>query len=109
MDRTGSNPGYSKTDNIHEKITQFWLAEKGIQFFWVQITNSFWLADNTKETAKNQSKFKKMAMVFRKRRFDFVRKATIEKLFKEIFLKLEHSKKYIFLAKCIENVVVREK
>ena len=75
----------------------------------MQITNSFWLADNTKETAKNQSKFKKMAMVFRKRRFDFVHKATIEKLFKKIILKLEHSKKYIFLAKCIENVVVREK
>ena len=35
MDRggVGSNPGYSKTDNIHEKITQFWLAEKGIEFF----------------------------------------------------------------------------
>ena len=75
----------------------------------MQITNSFWLAENTKETTKNQSKFKKMATIFRKRRFDFVRKATIEKLFKEIFLKLEHSKKYIFLAKCIENVVVREK
>ena len=50
----------------------------------VQITNSFWLAENTKETTKNQSKFKKMAMVFRKRRFDFVSKATIEKLLKNI-------------------------
>ena len=27
---------------------------------------------------------------------------------KKIFQKLEHSKKYVFLAKCIENVVLRE-
>ena len=49
-----------------------------------------------------------MAMVFSKRRFDFVRKATIEK-WKKIFQKHEHSKKYVFLAKCIENTVLREK
>ena len=24
---------YFPTNNIHEKITQFWLAEKGVQFF----------------------------------------------------------------------------
>ena len=51
-------------NNIHEKITQFWLAEKGVQLFsntsaklvtQVQITNGFWLAENTKETTKNQS------------------------------------------------------
>ena len=46
-----------------------------------------------------------MAMVFSKRRFDFVRK-TIEKL--KIFQKPEQSKKYAFLAKCIENAVLRE-
>ena len=49
---------------MHEKITQFWLAEKGVQLFCntsaklvtrVQITNGFWLAENTKETTKNQS------------------------------------------------------
>ena len=51
-------------NNIHEKITQFWLTEKGVQLFsntsvklvtQVQITNGFWLAENTKETIKNQS------------------------------------------------------
>ena len=51
-------------NNIHEKTTQFWLAEKGVQLFsntsaklvtQVQITNGFWLAENTKETTKNQS------------------------------------------------------
>ena len=51
-------------NNIHEKITQFWLAEKRVQLFsntsaklvtQVQITNGFWLAENTKETTKNQS------------------------------------------------------
>ena len=51
-------------NNIHEKITQFWLAEKGVQLFsntsaklvtQVQITNGFWLAENTKESTKNQS------------------------------------------------------
>ena len=49
---------------IHEKITQFWLAEKEVQFLCntsaklvtrVQITNGFWLAENKKETTKNQS------------------------------------------------------
>ena len=55
---------------MHEKITQFWLAEKGMQssvtrvqtgntsaklVIRVQITNAFWLAENTKETTKNQS------------------------------------------------------
>ena len=49
---------------MHEKITQFWLAEKGVQLFCntsaklltqVQITNGFWLAEKTKETTKNQS------------------------------------------------------
>ena len=49
-----------------------------------------------------------MAMVFCKQRFDFVRKTTIEKL-KKTFQKLEHGKKYVFLAKCIENAVLREK
>ena len=39
----------------------------------------------------------------------FVRKTTIEKLKKNTFQKPEHSKKYVLLAKCIENVVLREK
>ena len=42
------------------------------------------------------------------RGFNFARKTTIEKL-KKIFEKPEHSKKYVFLAKCIENAVLREK
>ena len=76
---------------------------------------SDWLKTQKKPPRTNQvravlaTEFKKMATIFRKRRFDFVRKATIEKLFKKIYLKPEHSKKYIFLAKCIANVVVREK
>ena len=49
-----------------------------------------------------------MAMVFCKQGFDFVRKTTIEKLKKKI-PKPEHGKKYVFLAKCIEIVVLREK
>ena len=40
--------------------------------------------------------------------FNFVSKTTIEKL-KKIFQKPEHSKKYVFLAKCIENALRREK
>ena len=40
--------------------------------------------------------------------FNFVRKTTIEKL-KKIFEKPGHSKKYVFLAKCIENATLREK
>ena len=49
-----------------------------------------------------------MAMVFSKQWFDFVRKTTTKKL-KKIFQKPEHSKKYVFLAKCIETAVLREK
>ena len=62
----GNNNNNKKKNinNIHEKITQFWLAEKGVQLFCntsaklvtqVQITNGFWLAENTKQTTKNQS------------------------------------------------------
>ena len=40
--------------------------------------------------------------------FNFVSKTTIEKL-KKMFQKPEHSKKYVFLAKCIENALLREK
>ena len=48
------------------RIFQFWLAEKGVHFFCntsanlvtrEQITHGFWLAENTKETTKNQSDF----------------------------------------------------
>ena len=49
-------------------------------------------------------------MVFSKPRFDFVRKTTIKKLkyiyiyiYIYIFPKPEHSKKYVFLSKCIEK------
>ena len=54
-------------NNIHEKITQFWLADKGVQFSCYtsvnfvtreQITNGFWLAENTKETNENRSDLK---------------------------------------------------
>ena len=75
---------------------------------------SDWLKTQKKPPRTNQilavltTKFKKMAMVFCKQRFDFVRKTTIEKL-KKTFQKPEHSKKYVFLPKCIENAVLREK
>ena len=39
----------------------------------------------------------------------FVRKTTIEKLKKKYIPKPEHGKKYVLLAKCIENVVLRQK
>ena len=75
---------------------------------------SDWLKTQKKPPRTNQilavltTKFKKMAMVFCKQRFDFVRKTTIEKL-KKPFQKPEHSKKYVLLPKCIENAVLREK
>ena len=75
---------------------------------------SDWLKTQTKPPRTNQirtvltTKFKKMAVVFSKQRFDFVRKTTTEKL-KKIFQKPDHGKKYVFLAKCIENAVLREK
>ena len=75
---------------------------------------SDWLKTQKKPPRTNQilavltTKFKKMALVFCKQRFDFVRKTTIEKL-KKIFQKPEHSKRYVFLAKCLENAVLREK
>ena len=47
-----------------------------------------------------------MAVVFSKQRYDFECK-TIEQ-FKNI-PKPEHSKKYVFLAQCVEDVVLREK
>ena len=49
-----------------------------------------------------------MAMVFCKQRFEFPLKTTLETL-KKKFQKPEHSKKYVVLAKCIENAVLREK
>ena len=87
---------------MYEKITQFWLAEKGVQLFCTtsakpitRVQNlqhkcklqmvSDWLKTQKKPPRTNQiravltTKFKKMAMVFSKRRFDFVRKTTIEK------------------------------
>ena len=46
-------------------------------------------------------------MGFSKQRFDFPRKTAIEQL--KIFQKPEYSKKYVFLAECIENAVLRKK
>ena len=75
---------------------------------------SDWLKTQKKPPRTNQilavltTKFKKMAMVFCKQRFDFVRKTTIEKL-KKHSKKPEHGKKYVFLAQCFENAVLREK
>ena len=50
-----------------------------------------------------------MATVFCKQRLDFVRKTTIKQLKKKKTIqKPEHGKKYVFLAKCIENAVLRK-
>ena len=71
---------------------------------------SDWLKTQQKPPRTNQilavltTKFKKMALVFCKQRFDFVHKTIIKKV-KRTFQKPEHGKKYIFLAKCIENAV----
>ena len=46
-------------------------------------------------------------MGFNKQRFDFPCKTAIEQL--KIFQKHEYSKKYVFLAECIENAVLRKK
>ena len=72
---------------------------------------SDWLKTQKKPPRTNQilavltTKFKKMALVFCKQRFDFVHKTTIKKVIKRTFQKPEHGKKYVFLAKCIENAV----
>ena len=78
----------------------------------MQITNGFWLDENTQKTPRTnqiravlRTKFKKMAMVFSRRRRDLILYAKVKK----IFQKPQHSKKYLFLAKCIENAVLREK
>ena len=74
-----------------------------------------WLKTQKKPPRTNQilavliTKLRKMTMVFCKQRFDFVRKTTIEKFKKKAFQKPEQGKKYVFLAKCIENVVLRQK
>ena len=50
-----------------------------------------------------------MAMVFSRRRRDLILYAIQQWKVKKIFQKPEHSKKYVFLAKCIENALLREK
>ena len=77
---------------------------------------SYWLKTQKKPTGTNQIE----AVLTKKIQehghglqqtttgFNFVRKTTIEKL-KKIFQKPEHSKKYVFQAKCIENAVLTEK
>ena len=73
---------------------------------------SDWLKKQKKPKRTNQIRavlttiLKKMAVVFSKQRYDFVCK-TIEQ-FKNI-PKPEHNKKYVFLAQCVEDVVLREK
>ena len=50
-----------------------------------------------------------MAMVFSRRRRDLILYAKQQWKVKKIFQKPEHSKKYVFLAKCIENALLTEK
>ena len=76
---------------------------------------SDWLKTQKKPPRTNQiravltTKFKKMAMVFSRRRRDLILYAKQQWKVKKIFQKPEHSKKYVFLAKCIENALLREK
>ena len=50
-----------------------------------------------------------MTMVFSRRRRDLILSAKHNRKVKKIFQKPEHSKKYVFLAKFIENALLREK
>ena len=76
---------------------------------------SDWLKTQKKPPRTNQiravltTKFKKMAMVFSRRRRDLILQQNNNRKVKKIFQKPEHSKKYVFLAKCIKNAVLREK
>ena len=76
---------------------------------------SDWLKTQKKPPRTNQiravltTKFKKMAMVFSRRRRDLILQQNNNRKVKKIFQKPEHSKKYVFLAKCIENALLREK
>ena len=92
-------------NNIHEKITQFWLAERGVQLFCNTSANlkhecklqmiSDWLKTQKKPTRTNQIRDvskathwrkigdntrRKMAGVFSKQRFGFASEKTIEEL-----------------------------
>ena len=69
----------------------------------MQITNGFWLTENTKETTKNQSDFSCFNNKIYENGHDFVQ-TTIWFCMQ----KPELYKKYVFLAKCIENAVLRE-
>ena len=77
---------------------------------------SDWLKTQKKPTRTNQiravltTKIRENGRGFQQTTtgFNFVGKTTIEKL-KKIFQKPEHSKKYVFLAKCTENELRREK
>ena len=51
----------------------------------------------------------KMAGVFSKQRFGFVRETTIEELIGFFFQKPKYSKEYVFLAECMGDVVQTEK
>ena len=44
----------SNTNNIHEKITQFWLAEKGVQFFCNTSANYKWFLIGWKHKRNHQ-------------------------------------------------------
>ena len=64
---------------------------------------SDWLKTQKKPTRTNQIR----AVVFSKQRFDFEYKTRIEQV--KNIPKPEYSKNYVFLALCIENVVLSQK
>ena len=71
---------------------------------------SDWLKTQKKPPRANQNnKIQENGHGFSRRRRDLIYTQNNNRKVKKIFQKPEHSKKYVFLAKCIENTVLREK
>ena len=71
---------------------------------------SDWLKTRKKPPRTNQNnKIQENGHGFSRRRLDLIYTQNNNRKVTKIFQKPEHSKKYVFLAKCIENTVLREK
>ena len=71
---------------------------------------SDWLKTRKKPPRINQNnKIQENGHGFSRRRLDLIYTQNNNRKVTKIFQKPEHSKKYVFLAKCIENTVLREK
>ena len=70
---------------------------------------SDWLKTQKKPPRTNQNnKIQENGHGFSRRRLDLIYTQNNNRKVTKIFQKPEHSKKYVFLAKCIENTVLRE-